>query len=171
MHPILDLFPSLSHFHIPCQGFLDHQSNYVHLNICLGTCSYWNWKLKYLSNCIQIKLNKKKKENIKKVSSSVKPNSVTPWTAARQAPLSMEFSRQEYWSGLAFPSPIKVKIKYVHTSLLSFYNIFYIFALTLSSWATHMVRPAVFNSILNYSHRRGWSKSAQWYSDWTNFLC
>ena len=30
---------------------------------------------------------------------------VTPWTAARQAPLSMEFSRQEYWSGLPFPSP------------------------------------------------------------------
>ena len=30
---------------------------------------------------------------------------VTPWTIARQAPLSMEFSRQGYWSGLSFPSP------------------------------------------------------------------
>ena len=30
---------------------------------------------------------------------------VTPWTAASQAPLSMDFSRQEYWSGLPFPSP------------------------------------------------------------------
>jgi len=29
----------------------------------------------------------------------------TPWTIAHQAPLSMEFSRQEYWSGLPFPSP------------------------------------------------------------------
>ena len=29
----------------------------------------------------------------------------TPWTAAHQAPLSMRFSRQEYWSGLPFPSP------------------------------------------------------------------
>ena len=29
----------------------------------------------------------------------------TPWTAACQAPLSMEFSRQEYWGGLSFPSP------------------------------------------------------------------
>ena len=28
----------------------------------------------------------------------------TPWTAARQAPLSMGFSRQEYWSSLPFPS-------------------------------------------------------------------
>ena len=30
---------------------------------------------------------------------------VSPWTAARQAPLSMEFSRREYWSGLPFLSP------------------------------------------------------------------
>ena len=29
---------------------------------------------------------------------------VTPWTAAHQAPLSVGFSRQEYWSGLPFPS-------------------------------------------------------------------
>ena len=29
----------------------------------------------------------------------------TPWNVAYQAPLSMEFSRQEYWSGLPFPSP------------------------------------------------------------------
>ena len=29
----------------------------------------------------------------------------TPWTVAHQAPLSMEFSKQEYWSGLPFPSP------------------------------------------------------------------
>jgi len=28
-----------------------------------------------------------------------------PWTVAYQAPQSMEFSRQEYWSGLPFPSP------------------------------------------------------------------
>ena len=32
----------------------------------------------------------------------------TPWTAAHQAPLSMGFSRQEYWSGLALPSPMLV---------------------------------------------------------------
>ena len=29
----------------------------------------------------------------------------TPWAAAYQAPLSMEFSRQEYWSGVPLPSP------------------------------------------------------------------
>jgi len=31
--------------------------------------------------------------------------SAAPWTSACQAPLSIEFSRQEYWSGLPFPSP------------------------------------------------------------------
>ena len=36
---------------------------------------------------------------------SVMSDSVTPWTVACQAPLSLEFSRQEYWSGLPFPSP------------------------------------------------------------------
>ena len=30
---------------------------------------------------------------------------MTPWTVAHQAPLSTEFSRQEYWSGLPFLSP------------------------------------------------------------------
>ena len=30
---------------------------------------------------------------------------VTPWTVACPAPLSMGFSRQEYWNGLPFPSP------------------------------------------------------------------
>ena len=30
----------------------------------------------------------------------------TPWTVTHQAPLSMEFSRQEYWGGLPFPSPV-----------------------------------------------------------------
>ena len=29
----------------------------------------------------------------------------TPWTVTCQAPLSMGFSRQDYWSGLPFPSP------------------------------------------------------------------
>ena len=31
--------------------------------------------------------------------------SVTPWTVTHQAPLSIEFSRQEYWNGLPFPPP------------------------------------------------------------------
>ena len=33
------------------------------------------------------------------------PTLATPWTVTHQAPPPMEFSRQEYWSGLPFPSP------------------------------------------------------------------
>ena len=36
----------------------------------------------------------------------VKSDSATPWTTAYQAPLSMGFSRQEYWSGLPLLSPL-----------------------------------------------------------------
>jgi len=39
-----------------------------------------------------------------KLLSRVRPF-VTPWTAACQAPLSMGFSRQQYWTRLPFPSP------------------------------------------------------------------
>ena len=35
----------------------------------------------------------------------------TPWTVAYQAPPSMGFSRQEYWSGLLFPSPKERKLE------------------------------------------------------------
>ena len=47
----------------------------------------------------------------------------TPYMAAHQAPLSLGFSRQEYWSGLPFPSPMSIpedlmKCKCHHTSTL-----------------------------------------------------
>ena len=50
---------------------------------------------------------------------------VTPWTVACKAPLSMRFSRQEYWSGLPFPSPLfkwrlliqTIKVRFVSCSL------------------------------------------------------
>ena len=44
---------------------------------------------------------------------------VTPWTAARQAFLSMDFSRQEYWSGLPFPSPSCVFLKNIYLLVAS----------------------------------------------------
>ena len=39
------------------------------------------------------------------MSDSFAPDSETPWTVAHQAPLSMGFPKQKYWSGLLFPSP------------------------------------------------------------------
>ena len=50
----------------------------------------------------------------------------TPWTAAHHTSLSPEFSRQEYWSGLPFPSPIKQYIWtniYRHTTIFKIQNI------------------------------------------------
>ena len=41
----------------------------------------------------------------KYVSCLVVSDSVIPWTVTQQAPVSKEFSRQEYWSGLPFPPP------------------------------------------------------------------
>ena len=47
----------------------------------------WKWKVKVKSlSCVRLL--------------------ATPWTAAYQTPLSMGFSRQEYWSGLPMPSPL-----------------------------------------------------------------
>ena len=47
----------------------------------------------------------------------------TPWTAAHQAPPSMGFSRQEYWSGVPLPSPI-VALKVFYLILLIFMCLF-----------------------------------------------
>ena len=52
--------------------------------ILCGDTWHWKWKC-YLPSCVQL--------------------FVTSWTVAHQAPLSMGFSRQEYWSRLPFPSP------------------------------------------------------------------
>ena len=43
---------------------------------------------------------------------------MTPWTVAHKPPLSLEFSRQEYWNGLPFPSPGDLPdLGITHTSL------------------------------------------------------
>ena len=56
----------------------------VCINICLYRCMWSEVKWKSLSRFWLF---------------------VTPWTVTHQAPLSMLFSRQKYWSGLPFPSP------------------------------------------------------------------
>ena len=59
---------------------------------------------------------------------------VTPWTAAHQAPPSMEFSRQEFWSGVPLPSPILtsyflikiyVHVKFMQSRLCMYYFVFH----------------------------------------------
>ena len=61
--------------------------------IAISFSSAWKWKVK-VKSLSHVRLL------------------VTPWTAAYQAPLSMGFARQEYWSGVPSPSP-KYKKKYI----------------------------------------------------------
>ena len=51
------------------------------------------------------KLHTRLFKTVRVLSHLVVSDSATPWTVAPQAPLCMGFSRQEYWSGLPFPSP------------------------------------------------------------------
>ena len=74
---------------------------YVLLYISSSRCIFWVWCIFYfllilgswISFCMCV------------LCSVVADSIVTPWTAARQAPPSMGFFRQEYWSGLWFPPP------------------------------------------------------------------
>ena len=47
--------------------------------------------------------------------------SATPWTAAYQAPLSMGFSRQEYWNGVPLPSPEEISSLSLSVVFLCFF--------------------------------------------------
>ena len=51
---------------------------------------------------------------------------VTPWTAAHQAPLSMGFARQEYWSGVPLPSSNLV-LDHLKVFLLILFTVHYAF--------------------------------------------
>ena len=54
--------------------------------VAISFCNAWKWRVK-VKSLSRVRLL------------------VTPWTAAYQAPLSMGFSRQKYWSGVPLPSP------------------------------------------------------------------
>ena len=76
---------------------------------------------------VAISFSNAQKRKVKVKSLSCVRPSATPWIAAYQAPLSMGFSRQEYWSGVPLPSPtatmeflkeLKVELLYVCTKSL-----------------------------------------------------
>ena len=71
--------------------------------VAISFSNAWKWKVK------------------RKSFSRVQP-SATPWTAAFQAPLSMGFSRQEYWSGVPLPSPENraIECSYYGLSLMQY---------------------------------------------------
>ena len=62
--------------------------------VAISFSNAWKWKVKVKSlSCVGL--------------------FATPWTAAHQAPPSMGFSRQEYWSGLPLPTPILTLCIYI----------------------------------------------------------
>ena len=69
---------------------------------------------------------------------------VIPWTVAHQTPLSMGFSRQEYWSGVLFPSPGDLPNPGIKPASLLFPALAGRFFTTRATWEAHE------------GNRRGW---------------
>ena len=84
---------------------------------------------------------------------------VTPWTAAYQAPLPMGFSRQEYWSGLPFPSPCSILPVFKATCpiyecyLLNVLSCFYCVRLFVTLWTVACQVPLS----IGFSRQEYWS--------------
>ena len=81
------------------------------------------------------------------VSCSAVSDSATPGTVARQAPLCTEFSRQEYWSGLPFPSPGNLLDQGSSPGLLHWRQILYCLS-HQRSWRLGQEQLVVFLTIL-----------------------
>ena len=66
---------------------------------------------------------------------------MTPWTVAHQAPLSMEFSRQEYWRGLPFPTLGDLLDPGITPMSLTSLALAGGFFTTSATWEAHRVSP------------------------------
>ena len=84
----------------------------------------------------------------------------TAWTVARQGPLSMGFSKQEYWSGLPFPPPKDLPNPEIWT------HISYDFCIgrwILYHWATKEAPPPQFYFLVKKSFRSSFPPHRQWW--------
>ena len=84
----------------------------------------------------------------------------TPWTAAYQAPLSMGFSRQEYWSGVPLPSP-----PHLLAHLFSQYST----ASSLSSSNIHLLSIPWLYQVLSYLRDLSQAVCSAWNASLKNF--
>ena len=62
----------------------------------------------------------------------------TPWTVAHQAPLSVGFSRQEYWSGLSCPPPVDLPNPEIKPPSLMSLALAGGFFATSANWEAHI---------------------------------
>ena len=86
--------------------------------VAISFSNAWKWKVKVkLLSCVRLL--------------------VTPWTAAYQAPPSMGFSRQEYWSGVPLPSLLKVPRPLQNeASCQSYWHIYHLISFLFSQIAS-----------------------------------
>ena len=70
---------------------------------------------------------------------------VTLWTVTHQAPLSMEFSRQEYWSGLPCPPPADLPNSGIEPKSLTFLALAGSFFTTITTWDAQYIPLLVHN--------------------------
>ena len=96
------------------------------------------------------------------VSCSVVAGSVTPWTVAYQAPLSMDFSRQEYWSELPFPSPRYLSHPWIQPRIQTLFSC--IVGGFFTIWATREAK-----TLCNVSGRTGQRLGKHAYALWSHF--
>ena len=85
-------------------------------SVAISFSSEWKWKVKVKS--------------LSRV-----PLCATPWTAAHQAPPSMGFSRQEYWSGIPLPSP-----SFLLVICFSHSNVYRVYSVSISQ-SSHLPLP------------------------------
>ena len=109
--------------------------------VAISLSNAWKWKVKVkLLSCVRL--------------------SATPWTAAYQAPPSMGFSRQEYWSGVPLPSLVwwlrKSNTCYAHMGHLGFFlcevpaQVFWSLKILVLSFKTWSVKVFYPHGILRY---------------------
>ena len=72
-----------------------------------------------------------------------------PWTVACQAPLSMEFSRQEYWSGLPFPIPGDLLDPGIESMSYTSHALAGEFFTTSASWEAHRLNIFFFSDLIS----------------------
>ena len=69
----------------------------------------------------------------------------TPWTVAQQSPLSMGYSRQEYWSGLSYPSPEDLPDTGLNPFLMSHALASWFFTTSATCEVQHKCIPRIFS--------------------------
>ena len=99
--------------------------------VAISFCNAWKWKVK-VKSLSHVRLRD------------------TPWTAAYQAPLSMGFSRQEYWSGVPLPSPSSMWNECNYMVVWTFFGIFLLWDCN-ENWTSPALWPLLsFPNLLTY---------------------